>query len=64
VVASESLQTYLQGAHREDAQHSPTPTSAIDREIERLVRTGIISMETALANASDPQQLSKTFTSD
>jgi twitching motility protein PilT len=64
VVASESLQTYLQGPHDENVQHSLTPTSAIDCEIERLVRAGIISAETALANASDPQKLSKTLASD
>jgi Tfp pilus assembly ATPase PilU len=64
VVASESLHTYLQRPHDDNSQHLPRPTSAIDCEIERLVRAGIISMETALANASDPQKLSKTLASD
>lgn len=63
VVASESLQIYLQG-HDENVQHSLTPTSAIDCEIERLVRAGMVSVETALANASDPQKLSKKLASD
>ena len=64
VVASESLQAYLQGPHDENSQQLSTPISAIDREIERLARAGIISIETALANASDPQKLSKKLSSE
>jgi twitching motility protein PilT len=65
IVTPESLQTYLQGPQGEAPDSHPAPpASAIDCEIERLVRDGIISMETALANASDPQKLSKTLASD
>ena len=64
VVASESLQTYLHTPDDENSPHSPVPTSAIDCEIERLARAGIISTETALAHASDPAKLSKTLASD
>jgi twitching motility protein PilT len=65
IVASESLQTYLQGPQGEapDSQPAP-PASAIDREIERLVRADIISAETALAHASDPAKLSKNLALD
>ena len=64
VVASESLQTYLHTPDDENSPHSPVATSAIDCEIERLVRAGVISTETALAHASDPAKLSKTLASD
>jgi twitching motility protein PilT len=64
IVASESLQSYLQGPQDENREDPPTPASAIDREIERLVRAGIISAETALAHASDPAKLSRNLASD
>jgi twitching motility protein PilT len=64
IVDSESLNTYLQGAQGEAPDSPPAPpASAIDREIERLVRAGIISTETALAHASDPAKLSKNLAS-
>jgi hypothetical protein len=65
IVASESLQTYLQGAPDQNREGQPVSSaSAIDREIERLVRAGIISAETALAHVSDPAILSKNLASD
>jgi len=65
IVASESLQTYLQGSQDQNREGQPVSSaSAIDREIERLVRAGIISAETALAHVSDPAILSKNLASD
>jgi twitching motility protein PilT len=64
IVASESLQTYLQGPEDENREDKPTLASAIDCEIERLVRAGIISAESAMAHASDPAKLSKNLASD
>ena len=65
VVASDALQEMLNASPNGNrTKHPELATSAIDREIERLVHAGIISAETALAHASDPARLSKSLTSN
>jgi twitching motility protein PilT len=58
VVASSDIHDLLREHHAgSKAPHRP---SAIDREIERLVRAGVIDSDAALAHSSDPDALSKT----
>jgi len=63
IVASEALQEILDAEHKNHTKQNELATSAIDREIERLVREGVITAETALANAADPPKLSKSLAS-
>ena len=61
IVASNDIHDLLSEPHAgSQAQHRP---SAIDRELERLVRAGIIDSDAALAHSSDPAALSKKLTS-
>jgi twitching motility protein PilT len=62
IVASDALQHSFERPHPSHDQRGPGP-SVIDCEIERLVRTGAIDPETALAHASDPAALSKSLMS-
>jgi twitching motility protein PilT len=61
IVGSDELHDVFDNSHTPDADTRHMP-SAIDREIERLVRAGVIDAETALAHASDPTELSKSLT--
>jgi len=64
IVASDALQEILNAEHENHKKQNELATSAIDLEIERLVREGTITAETALANAADPLKLSKSLASN
>lgn len=65
LVEQDALQQLLEispkGKSRSSACSAP---SAIDLEIEHLVRDGVIALDTALAHASDPARLSKALSSN
>jgi twitching motility protein PilT len=62
VVEQDALQHLLESSPKEKSRSSSgSAPSAIDLEIERLARDGVISMEAALAQASDPARLSKVL---
>jgi twitching motility protein PilT len=64
IVASDALQEILNAEHKNHSKQNELATSAIDLEIERLVRDGTITAETAVANAADPLKLSKSLASN
>lgn len=64
IVASDPLQKLLHAAQSARGKHPESGTSAIDREIERLVRAGVIDSVTALAHVSDPAALSRNLASE
>lgn len=59
IVTPEMLSACLHEEKNRKAVMRALP-NALDSEIERLVREGIVSRETALAHISDPAKLSKT----
>jgi len=63
IVLAEALHDFLHGGHTAHDE-KPLCPSAIDRELERLVRAGIVDSGTALAHASDPGALSKTLATE
>jgi twitching motility protein PilT len=65
IIEQEALQALLESSPKGKLRNKAcTGLSAIDLEIERLLREGVISAETALAHASDPARLSKVMASD
>lgn len=64
VVTSDFLTACLQGEKKGNRQNKPDLPNALDAEMERLVRDGVITRETALAHASDAAKMSKHLPSD
>lgn len=62
IVTPEMLSVCLRGATNGKKEAQRGLPNALDAEIERLVREGIVSAETALAHISDPAKLSKRHT--
>lgn len=63
LVTGDALQALLRSS-KEENHCDHNAISAIDREIERLVRAGLIDSDTALAHAADPGALSKNLSRD
>jgi twitching motility protein PilT len=64
VVTSDFLTACLQGTKARNRENKTKLPNALDAEIERLVRDGTISQETALAHASDAATMSKHLASN
>jgi twitching motility protein PilT len=63
LVTDDALQGLL-GSAKDANDGGQNAISAIDREIERMVRAGLIDPDTGLAHAADPGTLSKNLSSN